>query len=86
MVCHKQPASARDETRIAFVSFRILHLLLSLAAAGRVPPGTRANITSTTTIYFIFHFMQTVSDTTMSRNDVTDPEPSYADDGVAALV
>ena len=28
--------SARDETRIAFVSFHILHLLLSLAAAGRV--------------------------------------------------
>ena len=29
----------RNETRIAFVNFCILHLLLSLAAAGRVPPS-----------------------------------------------
>ena len=34
MVCHKQPASARDETRIAFVSFCMVHLLLSLADVG----------------------------------------------------
>jgi hypothetical protein len=39
MVCHKQPASARDKKKIVFVSFRIFHLLLSLAAAGRVPPA-----------------------------------------------
>ena len=39
---HPTIASARDETRIVFISFSILHLLLSLAAAGRVPRGARA--------------------------------------------
>ena len=34
--------SARDKPRIVFVSFFMVHLFLSLAAAGRVPRGARA--------------------------------------------
>ena len=33
------PSCAKDETRITFVSFRMVHLLLSPAAAGTIPHG-----------------------------------------------
>ena len=67
-------------------SFFIVHLLLSLAAARYVPLAAPAPTLRPQPNYFIFHFMQTVSDNTMSRNDVTDPVPSSAEEGVAKLL